>query len=299
MVRVWIRIKMKTFSKLKVFLIIFFIAIFAIIAARHFIGLHFKKKFSVMPPPGVIVKQVEKSIFYKSIETFGTAIAQNSKTYRIKTNEVSGKLNIDNRFVKKGEIILRLKSGENIIADFQGKLGKREIAQGVLGSESLIITLDDLKNIIIDIKIPENYVNVLKPELRAEITSSAFEKIFKGKIETISSRIDPSTRSILSRVVVDNSDFKIIPGQLMTVKIIYDEVVQIGVPESAVTIQGTTAFVYVVNEGIAEKKDIQIGKRNFGKVSVRSGISEGDLVITEGISKVRDMAKVKIIAPSN
>ena len=85
----------------------------------------------------------------------------------------------------------------------------------------------------------------------------------------------------------------------MTVKIIYDEVVQIGVPESAVTIQGTTAFVYVVNEGIAEKKDIQIGKRNFGKVSVRSGISEGDLVITEGISKVRDMAKVKIIAPSN
>ena len=299
MVRVWIRIKMKTFSKLKVFLIIFFIAIFAIIAARHFIGLHFKKKFSVMPPPGVIVKQVEKSIFYKSIETFGTAIAQNSKTYRIKTNEVSGKLNIDNRFVKKGEIILRLKSGENIIADFQGKLGKREIAQGDLGSESLIITLDDLKNIIIDIKIPENYVNVLKPELRAEITSSAFEKIFKGKIETISSRIDPSTRSILSRVVVDNSDFKIIPGQLMTVKIIYDEVVQIGVPESAVTIQGTTAFVYVVNEGIAEKKDIQIGKRNFGKVSVRSGISEGDLVITEGISKVRDMAKVKIIAPSN
>ena len=299
MVRVWIRIKMKTFSKLKVFLIIFFIAIFAIIAARHFIGLHFKKKFSVMPPPGVIVKQVEKSIFYKSIETFGTAIAQNSKTYRIKTNEVSGKLNIDNRFVKKGEIILRLKSGENIIADFQGKLGKREIAQGVLGSESLIITLDDLKNIIIDIKIPENYVNVLKPELRAEITSSAFEKIFKGKIETISSRIDPSTRSILSRVVVDNSDFKIIPGQLMTVKIIYDEVVQIGVPERAVTIQGTTAFVYVVNEGIAEKKDIQIGKRNFGKVSVRSGISEGDLVITEGISKVRDMAKVKIIAPSN
>ena len=299
MVRVWIRIKMKTSSKLKVFLIIFFIAIFAIIAARHFIGLHFKKKFSVMPPPGVIVKQVEKSIFYKSIETFGTAIAQNSKTYRIKTNEVSGKLNIDNRFVKKGEIILRLKSGENIIADFQGKLGKREIAQGVLGSESLIITLDDLKNIIIDIKIPENYVNVLKPELRAEITSSAFEKIFKGKIETISSRIDPSTRSILSRVVVDNSDFKIIPGQLMTVKIIYDEVVQIGVPESAVTIQGTTAFVYVVNEGIAEKKDIQIGKRNFGKVSVRSGISEGDLVITEGISKVRDMAKVKIIAPSN
>ena len=222
---------MKTSSKLKVFLIIFFIAIFAIIAARHFIGLHFKKKFSVRPAPGVIVEKVEKSLFYKSIETFGTAIAQNSKTYRIKTSEVVGKLNIDNRFVKKGEIILRLKSGEEVIADFAGKLGKREIAQGVLGSESLIVTLDDLKKIVIDIKIPENYVSILKPGLKAEIKSSAFKKAFNGKIQTISSRIDPSTRSILSRVLVDNSNFEIIPGQLMTVKIIYDEINQIGVPE--------------------------------------------------------------------
>lgn len=68
-------------------------------------------------------------------------------------------------------------------------------------------------------------------------------------IETISSRIDPSTRSILSRIVVDNSNFEIIPGQLMTVKIIYDEIQQIGVPESAVTIQGDTAFVYTVTDG--------------------------------------------------
>ncbi len=224
---------MRVSSKLKVFLIIFFIAIFAIIAARHFIGLHFKKKFSVRPAPGVIVEQVERSLFYKSIETFGTALAQNSKTYRIKTNEVSGKLNIDNRFVKKGEIILRLKSGEEVIADFAGKLGKREIAQGVLGSESLIVTLDDLKKIVIDIKVPENYVSILKPGLKAE------------------------------------------------------------------TIQGSTAFVYTVKDETAEKKNIEIGKRNFGKVSVISGINEGDLVITEGVSKVRNNAKIKIINPRN
>ena len=290
---------MKTFSKLKIFLIIFFISIFAIIAARHFIGLHFKKKFSVSPAPGVIVEQVETSLFYKSIETFGTAIAQNSKTYRIKESEVSGKLNIENRFVKKGDVILRLKSGEEIIADYEGKLGKREIAQGVLGSESLIVTLDDLKKIVIDIKVPENYVSILKKGLRVDVTSSAFNKIFQGKIETVSSRIDPSTRSILSRVLVDNSSFEIIPGQLMTVKVIYDEINQIGVPESAVTIQGNTAFVYTVKDDTAEKKDIKIGKRNFGKVSVISGINEGDFVITEGVSKVRNNAKIKIINPRN
>jgi len=288
---------MKTSTKIKGFLIIIFIAIFTTIAARHFIGLHFKKKFSVRPAPGVIVNTVEKSLFYKSIETFGTAIAQNSKAYRVQASEVEGKINIENRFVKKGEVILTLKDGEQLIADFGGKLGKREIAQGVLGSESLIITLDDLKRIVIDIKVPENYVGVLKTGLKAEVTSSAYKKIFNGKIETISSRIDPSTRSILSRIVVDNSNSEIIPGQLMTVKIIYDEIDQIGVPESAVTIQGNTAFVYTVDNDVVEKRNIEIGKRNFGKVSVLSGLNEGEVVIAEGVSKVRDKAKVKIITP--
>ena len=288
---------MKTTSKLKAFLIIFFIAIFAIIIARHFIGLHFKKKFSARPAPGVIVTKVERSLFYKSIETFGTAIAQSSKIYRVQKDKIVGNLNIENRFVKKGEIIIALKDGKNIVADFGGKIGKREIAQGVLGSNSLIMTLDDLKKIIIDIKVPENYVGVLKPGLKAEIINSAFNKTFRGKVESISSRIDPSTRSILARIIVDNSNFEIIPGQLMTVKVIYDEVNQIGVPESAVTIQGNTAFVYIVNANTAEKKNIKMGKRNFGKVSVISGINEGDMVISEGISKVRNKAKVKIINP--
>ena len=288
---------MKTSTKLKSILIIFLIIIFGIIIARHFIGLHFKKKFSIRPAPGVIITKVEKSLFYKSLETFGTAIAQNSKIYRVKKDEIVGNLKIENRFVKKDEIIIALKDEKNIVADFEGKLGKREIAQGVLGSSSLIITLDDLKKIVIDIKVPENYVSILKPGLKAEITNSAFNKIFKGKVDSISSRIDPSTRSILARVIVDNSNFEIIPGQLMTVKVIYNEINQIGVPESAVTIQGDTAFVYIINDNVAEKRNIKIGKRNFGKVSVVSGLSKGDIVVSEGVSKVRNKSKVKIINP--
>ena len=289
---------MKTSNKIKTFLIIFFIALFAVIAARHFIGLHFKKKFSVRPAPSVIVVNAEKSLFYKSIETFGTAIAQNSKTYRVKKENIVGNFNIENRFVKKGDIIVALKDSENIVADFEGKLGKREIAQGVLGSSSLIITLDDLKKIIIDIKVPENYVSILKTGLKVEVSSSAFKKTFSGKIDSVSSRIDPSTRSILARVIVKNSKFEIIPGQLMTIKVIYDEIEQIGVPESAVTIQGKTAFVYKVNNNVVEKKIVEIGKRNFGKVSILSGVSEGDKIISEGVSKVRNNSKIKIIKPN-
>ena len=290
---------MKTTTKIKTFLIVIFIIIFSIITARHFVGLHFKKKFSVRPPPGVIVESIEKSTFYKSIETFGTAIAQNSKTYRIKKEEIREKLNIEGRFVKAGDIIATLKNDEQVIAEIEGRLGKREIAQGVLGTDSLIITLDDLKKIVIDIKVPENFVGILKPGLKAEISSTAFDKKFNGNIGSVSSRVDPSTRSILARVIVDNSKFEIIPGQLLTVKIIYDEVQQIGVPESSVTIQGKTAFVYVVNGETVDKKNIKIGKRNFGKVSVLDGVSEGDQIVVEGVSKVRDKSKIKIIKQKN
>ena len=286
---------MTTSGKIKFILIVSLLAIFIVIAGRHFVGLHFKKKFSVRPAPGVIVYEVEKSTFYKSIETFGTAIAQNSKTYRVKKELLNKKFNFNDKFVKKGQTIVELNDGEKIIAEFDGKIGKREIAQGVLGTDSIIITLDDLKKVVIDIKVPENYVGVIKTGLKAEISSSAFNKNFKGKIDSVSSRIDPSTRSILARVIVENSNFDIIPGQLMTVKVIYDEVVQLGVPESSITIQGKTAFVYVVRNNVAEKKNIEMGKRNFGKVSVLSGISAGDKVITEGISKVRDKSKVKVI----
>ena len=290
---------MKTSNKVKTLLIIIFIIIFSIIAARHFVGLHFKKKFSVRPAPGVIVKTVEKSTFYKSIETFGTAIAQNSKTYRVKKEEVKGKLDIEGRFVKIGDVIAILKNDDQVIAEIEGRLGKREIAQGVLGTDSLIITLDDLKKIVIDIKIPENFIGILKSGLKAEISSTAFDKIFTGNIGSVSSRVDPSTRSILARVIVDNSKFEIIPGQLLTVKIIYDEIEQIGVPESSVTIQGKTAFVYVVNGETVDKTNIQIGKRNFGKVSVLDGVSEGDKIVVEGVSKVRDKSKIKIIKQKN
>ena len=290
---------MKQSNKIKTVVILILLIIFGIIAARHFVGLHFKKKFSVRPAPGVIISKVDETIFFKSIETFGTAIARNSKTYRVKENDIVGNFNIDERFVKKGDIIVALKDNQNIIAEFAGKLGKREIAQGVLGSDSLIITLDDIINIFIDIKIPENYVGVIKKGLKAEISSSAFKRNFKGKINSVSSRIDPSTRSILARVIVKNDNFQIIPGQLMTVKIIYDEEKELGVPESAVTIQGNTSFVYIVEDNIAKKRNIEIGKRNFGKVSVLSGLEKNEEVVIEGISKVRNNLKVKILKSKN
>ncbi|MEK9544479.1 MAG: efflux RND transporter periplasmic adaptor subunit [Pelagibacteraceae bacterium] len=291
---------MTSSKKLKIILIIILIAIVAVIAGRYFIGQHFKKKFSVRPAPGVIVEAVTKKNFYDSIETFGTAIALNSKTYRVKKEEIEGSFDSEGKIVKKNDLIIKLKSGEIINADFDGKLGKREIAQGVLGTDSFIITLDDSSKIVIDIKVPENFVGILKNGLDVEIKSDAFDKIFYGNVESVSSRVDPSTRSILARVVVNNKDYELIPGQLLTVKVIYNKKETLGISERAITIQGDSSFVYVVQEGdTVAKRDIKIGQRNFGLVSVIEGLNENEKIVSEGISKVRDKAKVKIINKTN
>ena len=282
-------------KKIQFFLIVLLIIIISVIVGRHFVTKHFVKKFSKMPPPGVIVNSVSKSTFYESIETFGTALSLKNKNYRIKKSEILNENIIIGKVVEEGEVIFET-SDKKIVAPFKGILGKREIAQGVLGTESFILTLDDTTSILLNIKVPEIYLNILKPGLSAEVKSDSFEKKFYGTIESVSSRVDPSTRSVLASIIVENKDLKLIPGMLLDIKIIYDKKEQLGIPENSLLIQGETAFVYkVIEDNTVNKIKVKIGKRNFGKVSIIDGLSLGDKIVTEGISKVRDKIKIKIL----
>ena len=282
-------------KKIQFFLIFLVIIIISVIVGRHFITKHFIKKFSKMPPPGVIVKTVSKSTFYESIETFGTALSLKNKNYRIKKDKMIDENTIVGKIVEEGELILET-SDQKIIAPFGGIVGKREIAQGVLGTESFILTLDDTSSIVLNIKVPEIYLNILKPGLLAEVKSDSFKKKFYGTVNSVSSRVDPSTRSVLANIIVENKELKLIPGMLLDIKIIYDKKEQLGIPENSILIQGETAFVYkVLEDNTVNKVEIKIGKRNFGKVSIVEGLSLGDKIVTEGISKVRDEIKIIIL----
>ena len=286
---------MKTSKKITIFLIILAIVIASVIVARHFVGKHFQKKFSKYPPPGVIVEVVQSSNFFDSIETFGTALSKKNKNFRVKKSEILDEKILIGKVFNEGEVLLRTKN-EVIIAPFKGVLGKREIAQGVLGTESFILTLDDTSSIIMNIKVPEIYLKILKPGLIAEVRSDAFDKIFYGKIDSVSSRVDPSTRSVLASITVENKNLELVPGMLLDIEIIYNETQEIGVPENSLLIQGDTAFAYkVLEDNTIEKIEVKIGKRNYGKVSILDGLSVGDKIVKEGISKVRDKIKIKII----
>ena len=285
---------MKRSTKITTIIIIFFLIIASVIIGRTMIGNHFKKKFSKRPPPSIIVSEVIKNEFSDNIESFGTAISKKNKTFRIEKSNLISDLNLK-EFVKKGEVIVKLKS-ESIIAPFSGVLGVRGITEDVLGSEnSIIVTLDDNSEIYVDLKIPENFATVIKKDLSVIAKFSGIkDKIYKGKIDGVASRINAETRSILTRVKIDNPDYELIPGSLLEITLSINKRDSLSIPDTSIILEGNKAYVYKVSkENIANRSEIQIGLRNDGKVEVTSGLNAGDIIVAEGLKKVRPNGKIK------
>ena len=285
---------MKRSTKITTIIIIFFLIIASVIIGRTMVGNHFKKKFSKRPPPSIIVSEVIKNDFSDNIESFGTAISKKNKTFRIEKSNLISDLNLK-EFVKKGEVIVKLKS-ENIIAPFSGVLGVRGITEDVLGSEnSIIVTLDDSSEIYVDLKIPENFATVIKKDLSVIAKFSGIkDKIYKGKIDGVASRINAETRSILTRVKIDNPDYELIPGSLLEITLSTNKRDSLSIPDTSIILEGNKAYVYKVSkDNIANRSEIQIGLRNDGKVEVTSGLNAGDIIVAEGLKKVRPNGKIK------
>jgi len=287
---------MKRSTKTISIILVFFLIIAIVIIGRTMIGNHFKKKFSKIPPPGIIVTKVVKKEFSGKIETFGTAISQKSKTFKIKKDDLFEDLKLKN-FVNKGEILIKLKSG-NIIAPFSGVLGYTGLTEDILVSNNIvIITLDDNSVIYSDIKIPENYSASIKKGLPVEVRLTSYKnKIFEGEVDFVSSRINADTRSLLSRIKIDNKDLELISGSLLEVGVKFDLRNSLSVPDTSVMIEGDKSYVYKINEeNIANKTEIKTGIRTDKSIEIISGLAEGDIIVAEGLKKVRPLGKIKPI----
>ena len=260
------------------------------------IGNHFKKKFSKRPPPGIIITEVIEKEFSEKIETFGTAISKKSKTYKIKKDDLFEELKLKN-FIKKGEILIKLKSGD-IVAPFSGALGYTGLTEDILISDNIfIVTLDDNSTIYSDIKIPENYSTFIKKGLPVEVKLSSFkEKIFIGEIDFISSRINADTRSLLSRIKIENKELELISGSLLEVSVRFNLRNSLSVPDTSVMIEGDKSYVYKIDDSnTANKTEVKTGLRNDKNIEIISGLNEGDIIVAEGLKKVIPRGKIKPI----
>ena len=287
---------MKRSTKISTAIITFFLIITIVIVGRTMIGNHFKKKFSKRPPPGVIVKEVVYKSFSENIESFGTAVSKRAESFRIKRDNLTSELILKD-YVKKGDLIVKLKD-RNIIAPFNGILGYRGITGDILGSDkSIIITLDDDSIIYSDLKIPETFATFIKKNLpiKAKFSGSK-NKTYSGKVYAVSSRISAETRSLLTRVIIENENSELIPGSLLEVVINYNKRNSLAIPDTSMMVEGSKTYVYKVSkDNIANKTEIEIGIRGGGFIEIISGLNEGETIVAEGLKKVRPRGKVKPI----
>ena len=287
---------MKRSTKIISVILIFFLIIASVVIARTLIGNHFEKKFSKSPPPGIIVTEVVEKEFFEKIETFGTAISKKTESFKIRKGDLVDDLKLKN-FVKKGEILIKLKSG-NIIAPFSGVLGYTGLTEDILVTNNIIIiTLDDNSIIYSDIKIPENYSASIKKGLPVEVKISSYkDKIFSGEVDFVSSRINADTRSLLSRIKVKNDDLNLISGSLLEVSVKFNLRNSLSVPDTSVMVEGDKSYVYLIDdENTANKTEVITGLRGDKSIEIISGLNVGDIIVAEGLKKVRPQGKIKPI----
>ena len=290
---------MKRSKKITIGIIIFFISITVVVVGRYSVGLYFKKKFSKRPPPGVIVEIVSNKNFSQTLESYCTSLSSKTISYKIKKNELLEpiKFNVN---VKKGDVIAKL-TDKSIAAPFAGILGKRGISGSSLGSENtIILTLDDSRKVLCDLKIPEVYAAILKKDLKLKAKFSAYKnKTYEGIVQSVASRVDAQTRSILARAQIQNENSEIIPGSLLEIEILYNDKNALSVPDTSVMYEGSKKFIYKITENnMIKKTEIETGIRHMGNIEILKGLNEGDKVIAEGLTKVRPGMKVKPIIKS-
>jgi len=287
---------MKRSTKITSIIIIFFVVIAGVIVARTMIGMHFEKKFGKRQPPGIIVTTVNQKIFQNKVETFGTAVPIRTKAYNIEKYEIISPIKF-NQKIKKGDVIAKLKT-RNIIAPFDGVIGKRNFSDDIEVSESsIVINLEDASILFVDVDIPEIYSNFIKENLSVDVKLSGNnDKIYSGIIDSAASRIDVEKRSLAVRVKLENDNLEILPGSLLEISIKYNERNSLSIPDTSIMLEGNKTFAYKVStDNITNKTEITIGIRNGGYVEVISGLNEKDNIVAEGLKKVRPKGKIKPI----
>jgi len=182
-------------------------------------------------------------------------------------------------------------------APFDGKIGIRRVSPGALIQPGQVIaTLDQVNPIKLDFSIPANMLQGLKVGDRIEAQADALgDQVFTGTVSATDSRVDPLTRSMLMRAIIENPDGRLIPGMLMRVTLMANQRDALMVPEEGLTQKQEKHFLTLVTpDGNAELRSVQPGLRRDGLVEITRGLNAGEMVVVRGMGFVKPGAPVSI-----
>ncbi|MEQ1609392.1 MAG: efflux RND transporter periplasmic adaptor subunit [Hyphomonadaceae bacterium] len=187
-----------------------------------------------------------------------------------------------------------------LTAPFAGVLGFRQISTGAYVSPGqAVATLIDDSQMRLEFGVPSVYLSNLHPGLEIQaVTRDIPDRVFTGTLTSIDNAIDERTLAVKVRATLPNGDGALRAGTSMSVSLIAAPRSSLAIPEISVIAEGPTSFVYVVDRtrqpAVAVKTEVTLGLREKGSAEVIKGLKSGDMVITDGVLKVRPNGPVRI-----
>lgn len=187
-------------------------------------------------------------------------------------------------------------SKRQVVAPFTGVIGIPEVEIGQrVTSETPIAAYDDRANMLIDFAVPEVFARGVR--IGAPVSVSAWagqEQPLVGHVKTIGSRIDPVSRSLRVRALVRNVGDRYRPGMSFSVTLASAGREFPAVSTVAVQWDQEGAFVWRIRDGKAETVRVKVLKRSNGKMLLDGPLSPGDLVVVEGVQRLRPGREVRV-----
>ncbi|NIY76635.1 efflux RND transporter periplasmic adaptor subunit [Thalassospira sp. HF15] len=177
-----------------------------------------------------------------------------------------------------------------ILAPFDGIVGIPQVESGDrVDSSTAIVTLDNIESILVDFEVAETRFDNVRPgqSVRVETWSLPGEE-FTGVVESIGSRIDPESRTFAVRARVPNPNGRLLAGMSFAVYVDIEGKQYPAVAEISVLWGDEGTYVWRIDdEDKVSRVPVRVVKRTNGRILLDGGISEGDLVVVEGVLRLR------------
>lgn len=185
-------------------------------------------------------------------------------------------------------------------APFSGYMSLRRISVGaVVSAGDEIATVSDIGTIKLDFTVPETMLANIKTGQNISAKAAAYpDAMFSGRIQAIDPVVNVQTRTATVRAIIPNRSAMLKPGMLVNVTIESNPRTALAVPELSLVREGDTSFVYVIDaEQKAKRIPVKTGARDGALVEVVEGLKPGQKIVTDGVVKLSDGAKVRVKQP--
>lgn len=184
-----------------------------------------------------------------------------------------------------------------VAAPFGGIVGLREVDVGARITDDTVLTrLDDLSSLELEFQVPEVFFGRVRVGQRVEATSAALPGArFTGTIVARDTHIEPVARAFRVRAELPNPDHALPPGLFMTATVALEQRDDaLLIPEQAVLAEGRSTYVYRIADGTAQRVEVRLGLRRVGEVEVVDGLEPGDVIVIEGLQRLRPGVPVQV-----